>query len=116
MRYQSTAESRTQARIVAQGLASREASRGGHLPTSAPAQRLLIADQTAERQLPYPSVATAGADAPDSACVLPGLARVGGAQGRGRGAGTWAGRRDVGGARAGRGQRAGPLRARGRRR
>lgn len=38
VRYQSTAESRTHARITAQGLASRS----GLLPTSAPAQRLPI--------------------------------------------------------------------------
>lgn len=83
MRYQSTAESRTHARITAQGLASLEASRGGLLPTSAQAQRLPISppQSGANRrgQLPYPSVATAGADAQESACALRGLARGGGA-------------------------------------
>lgn len=83
VRYQSTAESRTHARITAQGLASREASRGRLLPTSAQAQRLPISppQSGANRrgQLPYRSVATAGADAQESACALWGLARGGGA-------------------------------------
>lgn len=78
MRYQSTAESRTHARITAQGLASREASRGGLLPTSAQAQRLPISppQSGANRrgQLPYRSLATVGADAQESACALWGLA------------------------------------------
>lgn len=80
MRYQSTAESRTHARITAQGLASREASRGGLLPTSAQAQRLPISppQSGANRrgQLPYRSLATVGADAQESACALWGLARA----------------------------------------
>lgn len=83
VRYQSTAESRAHARITAQGLASREASRGGILPTSAPAQRLPISppQSGANRrdQLPYRSVATAERT-PRRARV-----RAPGARARGRG-------------------------------
>lgn len=83
VRYQSTAESRTHARITTQGLGSQEASRGGLLPISGQAQRLPISppQSGANRrgQLPYPSVATAGTDAHEGACALRSLALGGGA-------------------------------------
>lgn len=85
MRYQSTAERRTHARITTQGLPSREASRGGLLPTSAQAQRLPISPphSGANRrgQLLHPLVATTGADAQESACVPWRFAHGGGASG-----------------------------------
>lgn len=85
VRYQSTAESRTHARITAQGLPSREASRGGLLPTSAQAQRLPISPphsgSNRRGQLLHPLVATTGAAAQESACEPCRFAHGGGASG-----------------------------------
>lgn len=89
MRHQSTAESRSHVRITVQRLALQEASRDRPLPTSAPAQHLRTSPPPtqcgAERRgrLPYPSVATAGADAQESACVLR-FSRAGTGRRRGR--------------------------------
>lgn len=81
VRYQSTAESRTHVRITAQGLASREASRCGLFPTSAPAQGLPISppQSGANRRgaAPLPVLRYSGADAQESARARSGASRTG---------------------------------------